>query len=202
MNSNDFDNCGYQLVADPDRSVLAPWDLWRANETTGNYETEDEAKRDFLLHVNDDHWLVEQEVTGQVIHPKQDCHATKVRADYILHPKSELIAMGWQVGPVCVEIKRSGVKLGPVISQALDYMRCQFSGLGGASIRPKFCVVFPLDRVQESLQSVMSHERVGHAHIGSDGRMRMYLNGQCAYIEGGGVFLRAAQRSAKKFGSK
>jgi hypothetical protein len=30
----------------------------------------------------------------------------------------------------------------------------------------------------------------------------MYLNGQCAYIEGGGVFLRAAQRSAKKFGSK
>jgi|SanBayMetagenome_1026888.scaffolds.fasta_scaffold02213_12 hypothetical protein len=192
----------FELVADPPRSVLSPWDQWRANETTGCYETEDDAKRDLMGHVNDDHWEVYQEVAGQVIHPKQDCHATKVTADYILWPKQSLISQGWSIGPVIVEVKKSGHKLGPLLSQAFDYMRCQFSPAPGVSVRPKFCVVFPLARVQETVQSIMSHERVGHSHIGEDGLLRIYLNGTLTYTQKGGIFLRHAMRSGRKFGSK
>jgi len=200
---NDFDNCGYRLLRDPDRSTLSPWESWRAHETTGSYETEELAKSELMRHISDEHWSVEQEVVGQVVHPKQDCRATSVRIDYILWPKEPLISAGWSVGPIGVEVKRSGVKLGPVISQALDYMRCQYSCAGGLAVRPKFCVIFPLDRVQEAVQSVMSSERIGHAHVGMDGKLRIYLNGQCAYMEGPfGVFLRSALRSGKKFGSR
>jgi hypothetical protein len=192
----------FQLVADPPRQSLPPWDQWRANETTGHYETEGDAKEDFIRHVNDDHWDVYQEVSGQVIHPKQDCHATKVMADYLLWPKRFLVSQGWMVGPIIVEVKRSGYKLGPLLSQAFDYMRCQFSPIPGVTVKPKFCVVFPLSRVQETVQSIMSHERVGHSHVAEDGRLRIYLNGIQAYTETGGVFLRNVERSGRKFGSK
>ena len=194
----------FQLVADHPKHLLPPWDQWRANETTGHYETEDDAKADFIRHVNDEHWEVYQEVPGQVIHPKQDCHVTQVRADYLLWPKSFLVSQGWLVGPIIVEVKRSGYKLGPLLSQAFDYMRCQFSPkeLPGVTVKPKFCVVFPLSRVQETAQSLMSHERVGHSHVAEDGRLRIYLNGIQAYTETGGVFIRNVERSGRKFGSK
>ena len=198
----------FQLVADPARRDLPPWDQWRANETTGKYATEDEAKADFIRHINGDHWFVDGEVDGSAVFPKQDCHSINVRADYILWPKQSLISQGWSVGPIVVEVKKSGHKLGPLITQALDYMRCQFrsgdkeSPNYGVTVRPSFCIVFPLAKIQETLQSVMSHERIGHAHIGDDGRLLFYLNGKVVYTETGGVFLCDALRSGRKFGSK
>lgn len=200
------DGSGFQLIAESDRSLYSSFDAWRANETTGNYQTEEEAKADFLRHVNDDHWEVLSEVTGRAIFPKHDCDPASVRVDYVLFPKESLITSGWTAGPICIEVKRSGKKLGPVVSQAIDYMRCCFTvsrgQYSGLTFRPKFCIVFPLARVQESLQSVMASERVGHAHVGIDSKLRIYMNGVCAYTECGGVFLRHAMKGGKKFGSR
>lgn len=196
------DNCGAEIICDPAPDALSPWEQWRANETTGKYATEDEAKLDFIAHVNDDHWYVEQEVTGEVVFPKPGCRLATVRVDYVLYPKMQLIESGWSVGPICVEVKKSGVKLGPVICQAQDYMRCTFNGPYGMRFRPQFCVIFPLARVGETTQSIMSDGRIGHSHIGDDRVLRVYLNGQMAYTERGGVFLRSALKSGKKFGSR
>lgn len=155
-----------------------------------------------MSHVNADHWRVEEQVTGQVIQPRLGCDKTAVRADVVLFPQKELIDAGWNVGPVCVELKRSGVKIGPVVDQAMCYMRCIFNGRYGLKLMPQFCVVFPLARVGESMQSLMSHNRIGHSHVGQDGMLRMYINGGLAYTETGGVFLRSAQKSGRKFASR
>lgn len=193
---------GEAIVLDPNPCELAPWDKWRASLTSGSYASEDEAKLDFISHVNDHHWHVEQEVSGEVVFPKPDCTARLVRADYVLFPRPVLIEQGWSAGPLCVEVKRSGAKLGPVINQAIDYMRCVFNGPYGQRFQPKFCVIFPMERMFEAVQSIMSAQRIGHAHIGGDGVLRVYLNGVCAYTESGGVFLRSALKSGRKFGSR
>lgn len=198
----EFDDHGVEFALDPPTERLSPWDQWRANETTGKYATEDDAKLDFIAHVRDDHWDVDQEVGGEVVFPKPGCRATTVRVDYVLWPKKTLVESGWGVGPICVEVKRSGVKLGPVICQAQDYMRCVLNGPNGLKFRPQFCVIFPLARVGEAVQSIMSDARIGHAHIGEDGLLRIYLNGQKAYGQRGGIFLRSALKSGNKFGSR
>lgn len=177
------------------------------NATTGPYATEQEAKSAFISHVDDSHWEVLQEVTGEVIHPKVGCRATSVRADYILFPKEPLISSGWCVGPICVEVKRSGARLGPVICQAQDYMRCAFRAPHGLVFIPSFCVIFPLRRVSEAPQSIMSDGRIGIAYIDErDDGLCIHLNGSLVYAQSGGVTLRSALtpavRSGQKFGSR
>lgn len=193
---------GVDVLGDPSVFRLAPWERWRAMLTTGKYETEEEATRDFISHVNHEHWHVEQEVTGEVVFPKPGCNAKSVRVDYALFPRPALIANGWSAGPIIVEVKKSNVKVGPVVSQAMDYMRCVFSGPYSQRFQPLFCVIFPLQRMFEHMQSIMSDQRIGHAHVGDDNVLRIYLNGACAYTETGGVFLRSALKSGRKFGSR
>lgn len=204
-----FDSAGAVVVDDHAADGADPWHRWLANETTGSYATEEEAKADFIAHINDDHWDVAHEVRGEVIQPKIGVEKSAVSADYILFPKENIIAQGWTIGPICVEVKRSGVKLGHVFSQAQDYLRCLFTVPGGLEcapvgmkFMPMFCVIFPLDLVGGAFQSAMSHSRVGHSHVGIDGRLRLYLNGAQAYSQTGGVFLRAALKSGNKFGSR
>ena len=191
-----------EVLKDPEWEELPPWEKWRANLTTGGYATEEDAKSAFISHVNDDHWYVEQEVTGEVIFPKPDCERSHVRVDYVLFPKPSMIQNGWTAGPICVEVKRSRYKLGDVVNQAMDYMRCVFNGPRGQRFQPKYCIIFPLDRVGETVQSIMANQRVGYSHIGGDGSLRIYLNSMCVYTETGGVFLRRAMKAGKKFGSR
>lgn len=181
--------------------------LPESNATTGPYTTEEESKSAFISRVDESHWDVLCEVTGQVLYPKIGCQTTSVRADYVLLPKEPLVASGWCVGPICVEVKRSGAKLGPVLCQAQDYMRCAFEGPSGLIFIPRFCVVFPLRGVTGTLQSVMADGRIGLAYIDDrDDRLCIHLNGVRAYHGGGGVCNRSAfvtaLRSGKKFGSR
>jgi hypothetical protein len=193
---------GVDILSDPPAFSLPPWQQWRSMLTTGNYEAEEDASKDFIAHINDEHWHVEQEVTGEVVFPKPDCKSRAVRVDYALFPRPSLVEHGWSAGPIIVEVKKSGVKVGPVISQAMDYMRCVFNGPRGQRFQPRFCVIFPLQRLYEHMQSIMSDQRIGHSHVGDDNVLRVYLNGTCAYTETGGVFLRSALKSGRKFGSR
>jgi hypothetical protein len=197
----EMDSSGAEII--DDSGAIAPLGhQWQAKSTTGEYDSEEAAKVDFVSHIRDDHWDVLQEVSGEVIHPRIGCSASKVRADYVLWPKPALVENGWCVGPICIEVKRSGYPLGPLLGQAMDYMRCAFRGPGGLIFIPQFCVVFPLGQVTTTVQSLMSSHRVGHSHIGYDGDLRIYLNGQIAYAQRGGVALRSALQSGKKFGSR
>jgi hypothetical protein len=197
----EMDNCGAEII--DDSGVVGPIGRpFQANATTGHYSTEEAAKAEFISHIRDDHWDILREVSGEVVQPKLGCSSRGVRADYVLWPKPALVQSGWCVGPICIEVKRSGYPLGHVVGQASDYMRCAFSAPDGLIFIPQFCVVFPLRRVTEAVQSLMSSQRVGHSHVGPDGDLRIYLNGQTAYTQGGGVFLRSAMRSARKFGSR
>lgn len=182
-------------------------DSFLLDATTGPYGTEEEAKSAFISHVDDSHWEVLSEVTGQVLYPKLGCQTTSVRADYVLFPKEPLGSDGWSVGPICVEVKKSGAKLGPVICQAQDYMRCAFEAPSGLVFIPRFCVIFPLRRVAGNLQSIMSDGRIGLAYIDDrDDRLCIHLNGTRVYHEEGGACNRSAfipaLRSGKKFGSR
>lgn len=173
------------------------------NATTGPYETEEEAKAAFISHVDDSHWDVYQEVVGDILFPKIGCKRESVRADYVLFPKDRLIQGGWSVGPICVEVKRSGSTLGPVICQAQDYMRCAFRAPHGLVFIPSFTVIFPLRGVAGAVQSIMSDGKIGQAYIDDyDDTLCIHLNGTLVYSQRGGVCLRSALRSGRKFGSR
>ena len=63
------------------------------------------------------------EVPGTLIQPRPGQIDKSVRIDRLLIPKQRLLDMGWTHGIIGVELKRSDIKLGPPIAQAMDYSR-------------------------------------------------------------------------------
>lgn len=84
------------------------------------------------------------------------------RIDRILFPAKPLLDAGWPFGAVGVEIKKSGVKAGPVISQMIDYMHTAFE-LPGCSVivMISYCFLFPCEKAGNAIASVMGQQRVG-----------------------------------------
>jgi hypothetical protein len=81
------------------------------------------------------------------------------RIDRVLVPGTKLRDAGWP-SAIGVEIKASGTKLGPALSQALDYTYCCF--YAGAHPMPMPHVfLWPLRQQRGAVQSVMVQNCVG-----------------------------------------
>lgn len=97
-------------------------------------------------------FTVAREVTGWYVSQRCRVPAKQPRIDRILLPTRELRnAHGWSIGPVGVELKREGEKIGPAVCQCLDYSHAVFPVTGG------------LTCVTGDLASVMVQNRIGWA---------------------------------------
>lgn len=109
-------------------------------------------------------FLVEREVTGWYLSQRCRVPAQRPRIDRILRPKRELLRAGWSIGPVGVELKRQGAKIGPAISQALDYGHAAFPfGDVGSTVCLEWIFIWPVGSVTGDLASVMAQNRIGWA---------------------------------------
>jgi hypothetical protein len=156
--------------------------------TCGEYVTEPDSVAALLSIINPAHWSVRTEVDGWMLHPRLDTEGSGwVRIDAILKPTPLLIEQGWRWGFVGIECKRSGKKLGRVISQAMDYTRCVWNLPNGIDVMTRFVFVWPCEQQRGDLESMMVQNRVGVAkHREKNGqRLILFFNGTIAYADNG-----------------
>lgn len=132
-------------------------------KTTGSHVHEAAcwAEFDALMESLGDYFGVLQEITGWYLQPRSHCKPQQPRIDRILTPRKPLLTAGWDLGPVGVECKRSGDKLGPAISQCMDYQRAAFPIGHGYTVALEWVFVWPSGVVKGDIGSIMAQQRIG-----------------------------------------
>ena len=132
--------------------------------TSGEYATEFEACQDFDFLISYTSWIVHKEVIGEIRQPRCGADSKEsLRIDRILEPSRELINKGWNHGFVGIEIKRSNVKLGPVINQVIDYSRCSWKLSGGRRVECEYNFIWKVSGIGGNLASIMTGNKIGMA---------------------------------------
>ena len=138
--------------------------------TTGTYLTEEDsaAALDSIL-LKCCLWSVYAEVKGVLCQPRQAQADKSVRIDRVLVPSPKLRELGWAHGVIGVEIKKSGVKIGPPIAQAMDYSRAIWTieQLGGTRVWLDWVFIWPMPKQHETVASILSQNRIGSASSGN-----------------------------------
>jgi len=141
---------------------------WKMEQsyTEGNFKTENESAEAFDSIVTETGlFVIHKEIVGQVIQPRLDTELKGVRVDRILGPKEKLLRAGWKHGFFAVEIKQSGKKAGPPLSQIMDYSRNAFYLPPYGCFMPKFVFLWPLGIQHGIASSIMMQNRVGSAWV-------------------------------------
>lgn len=142
---------------------------WRRKRefTTGSYLTEPESAEAFDRAVPWDLFKVHHEVCGTLVGPRPAQTDVKMRIDRILVPKAKLLDAGWKFGIIGCELKRSGLKIGPVIAQAMDYSRTAWL-LDPERQRFRVCLdyvfIWPMAKQSGTIASICAQNRIGSAY--------------------------------------
>lgn len=144
--------------------IADPWDQDARNRdlTLGAFATESdsEAHLDALVE-STGLFRVRRQVWGRYLFTRQHQADKSARIDRILIPNDDAIALGWNMGPVGVECKRSDVKIGPPISQALDYSRAIWEPTPGLWLSLSWVFVWPMAAQYGPVGSILSQQRLG-----------------------------------------
>lgn len=139
-----------------------------------HYQTEQDAAAAFDEAVERTGlFAMHREVRGTLLQPRPGQVDKSVRIDRILIPTPRLGQLGWNLGMVGVEIKRSGIKVGPAIAQAMDYTRACFTIGYGVQIIPTMVFLWPADKQHGPLASVLAQNRLGTAETNRWAALRL-----------------------------
>lgn len=134
--------------------------------TGGEWDTEEAAWEHFDLMLDKcKAFAVHKEVRGEYLQPRLATEEKNARIDRILIPRAGAIEAGWRDGAIGVEGKRSGMKIGRLVSQAMDYSRCIWeldNGVPGLLLMVRWVFIFPVSRQYEDLESIMCQNRIGY----------------------------------------
>lgn len=151
-------------------------------------------------------WHVYREVHGELsqARPAQLAASHHVRIDRLLLPKHQLTSSGWVYGAVGIEIKRSGVDIGPVIAQALDYGRSLWRLPDGVRVWADWIFIWPMARPHGTVESIFAQNRIGAAHITFDGDLRLLCSSSNTLITVGrdGGYRLGHPTNGRKVGSR
>lgn len=101
------------------------------------------------------------ELWGFPLQPRLGTNLQKLRIDRILAPTETLIDAGWNQGYIGIELKKSDVKIGPVVAQALDYSRAAFKITHGRIVMLDQIFIWPFRGAAGDIESVMTQHRIG-----------------------------------------
>lgn len=118
---------------------------------------------DAVFRLHDKWFTVIREVEGWYISGRSHVQPKRPRIDRILLPTANLRGCGWDLGPVGIECKRQGDKLGPAVCQAIDYSHAVFPITGGLTVNLEWIFVWPVSSVSGDVASIMSQNRIGWA---------------------------------------
>lgn len=122
------------------------------------------------------------------------------RIDRILIPGTKLREAGW-TSAVGVEIKASGSKLGPALSQAIDYTYCCFWA-GSYPMPLPHIFLWPMRPQHGAVQSVMVQNCIGTISDAKRSPLIFTLERQVIRIEDNGAFVVAPTVAGTKKGSR
>jgi hypothetical protein len=129
--------------------------------TCGHWETERESAEAFDdLITRTGRFTIHREVKGQYQHLRPGQEERHARIDRILIPDPSLHRYGWTVGPVGVELKRSGVKIGKPVAQLLDYTRAIWE-VDYHWVTPLWYFLWPLHQQGGPIESILAQNRCG-----------------------------------------
>ncbi len=102
-------------------------------------------------------------IRGEMIHPLPGMdHKRHYIIDRILSPTDKMRKAGWNKGLIGVELKRTGEKVGPPLSQMLDYLRCAWIlPDNNINVLIDYCFLWPLDKCGGCTASIMAQNRIG-----------------------------------------
>lgn len=135
------------------------------NVTIGPWTSEDAsgAALDTVLE-QADLWRVYAEVPGTLVQPRPTQIDKTVRIDRVLVPNANLMQLGWTHGVIGIEVKKSDVKIGPPIAQAMDYSRSVWKLPGGFSTWLDWVFIWPMGKTAEAVESICCQHRIGSAY--------------------------------------
>lgn len=150
----------------------------KSRYTTGPWVTEAESVAAFDQAVEDvGMFRSYTEVQGHYVQPRIGQPLCTPRIDRILVPTGELIGQGWHHGPVGVECKRSGEKIGPPIAQMVDYSRAVWEIRRGIWIMVQWVFLWPMDIPHGPIASILAQQRLGNVQTTATERL-MFHSGQ------------------------
>lgn len=134
--------------------------------TLGDYTTEVESQAALVDVVRrSGAFRIYEQVRGQYVQNLPYKQPGEPRIDVVLMPTVETTNLGWNLGPVGIECKRSGMKIGRPIAQMLDYRRALFNiNNSGAWVHLSWVFLWPMSQVHGEFASVMAQSQVGGVH--------------------------------------
>lgn len=144
-----------------DHAVNSPY-------TTGDWTTEHDSAAAFDAAIGTDLWKIHREVSGVLTQPRPHQVIQGVRIDRLLIPTDKLLGAGWNQGIIGCEIKRSNVKIGPPIAQAMDYSRAIWTlRPSGIRVWLDWVFIWPMGKQMGTTASVLAQNRIGSASADS-----------------------------------
>lgn len=140
--------------------------------TIGDWATEIESAAAFDEAVPTDLFKIHREVRGTLMSPRPAQMDRSMRIDRILVPTDRLLDLGWQFGIIGCEIKKSGVKIGPVIAQAMDYSRTAWQ-LGPFRVLTDYTFIWPMAKQGSTIGSILAQNRIGSANTSNYVRFKL-----------------------------
>lgn len=142
--------------------------------TSGDWLTEYDSAAAFDVAADTDLWTIHREVRGVLAQPRPHQVDKTLRIDRVLVPTARLIQAGWTHGIIGCEIKRSNVKIGPAIAQAMDYSRGVWTlDPSGFRVWLDWVFIWPMGKQYGTTASVLAQNRIGSAT--SDKWVRLHL---------------------------
>ena len=162
-----------------------------ALRTDGEFENEQEAVACLhgIVEKFPEVFVLKSEVTGFYTQPRCNTENKTPRIDAVLIPRKRLLDAGWTQGPIGIECKTSGKKIGPVIAQAQDYSRAMFELHPGRDVSLRWIFIWPLEDAKGDLASIMTQNRIGSCKSTFRNPLEFWVAGTCAIrVDGhGGV---------------
>lgn len=184
-------------------------DVTHANDqhmTYGTWQVESDSC-DALDRILERHafWQVHKEVCGRPTFTGLHQETKGLRIDRVLIPTPKARSAGWCFGPVGIECKRSGEKIGRATSQMLDYQRALWKlPNGDVWFALNWVFLWPARKLGGPVASVMAQNRLGTvSHYMSDltfdsgGHVMARMKGN-----GSHEFSTAAESIGRKTGSR
>ena len=140
------------------------------------------------------------EVRGYYLTHRPNRDSKDARIDRVLIPGPKLRDAGWTAA-IGVEIKASGSKLGPALSQAIDYTYCAFN-VGPHWLHLQHIFLWPLQPQRGCVQSVMVQNCIGALYDAHHATLIFQLERQVIRLNNDGSLHVAASVAGTKKGSR
>jgi len=121
------------------------------------------------------------EVEGRYQAYRPSSELATPRIDRILFPSEELRQLGWNLGPIGVEIKKSDMKLGRPLGQLVSYTRAAFL-VKDMWVVPEWFFLWPMTRQFGPMQSILASLRCGGVYP-RDGKLTFHSASVLAEVD-------------------